>query len=191
MNRGKLPFLMSGAALLGSLLLPYIFIVFTAPQYPDKSPKMYLHANALKGDLRDWEVVGRYIGIDVEPDLPEFDHNIVVFIVTILASLVWISAFLSTRFKKIASVILLTTAISMAGWAQYRLYQQGHNLDPSAPLRSVVKPFTPPLIGVTRVSKIKIYHLPHVGFLLFGLACGITLYGAWWPKQEDGRRRRH
>lgn len=64
---------------------------------------------------------------------------------------------------------------SLAGWAQYRLYQAVHNLDPKAPMRYAVKPFTSPLVGIVRVHKITIYHLPHVGFLLFGGAVVLTL----------------
>jgi len=140
---------------------------------------MYLYAHALKGDIRDWEVVGRYIGINVHPKTPEFDLKIIVAIIVILSVLTFISAFKNIKWKRTCSIILLIAGISLAGWAQFRLYQQGHNLDPNAPLRYVVKPFTPPLIGMTKVSKIRIYHLPHLGFLLFATATGLTIYAAW------------
>lgn len=140
---------------------------------------MYLYAHALKGDIQQWEVVGRYIGIKVPPEVPELDHYIIVVIIAILAAVTLASSFLNIKWKRVASIVLILGAISLAFWAQYRLYQQGHNLDPTAPMRYVVKPFTPPLIGVVKVSKIKIYHFPHLGLFLFGAATILTTYAAW------------
>lgn len=180
MKAKKLAFLAAGGLILLSLLVPYLYIIFTSPQYPAQSPKMYLYTYALKGDLQQWEVVGRYIGIKVPPDLPEFDNHIIVTIIVMLATMALISAFLNRKWKKVASILLIVGGIALASWAQYRLYQQGHNLDPNAPMRYVVKPFTPPLIGVSKVSKIKIYHLPHLGFLLFFVATGLSAYAAWY-----------
>lgn len=134
--------------------------------------------------MQEWEHMGWYIGIDVTPDLPELENNTFLDILIILGLLVVITAFLNNRLKKAASILLLTCGLVMAGWAQYRLYLQGHDLDPKAPMRFVVKPFTPPLIGVTKVSKIRIYHLPHLGSLLFILGAGIIFYTAWWKKDE-------
>ncbi|MFQ6616587.1 MAG: hypothetical protein ACE5HZ_07465 [Fidelibacterota bacterium] len=175
----RLAFLISGGALLVSILLPYLFIVFTSPQYADRSPKMYLYAHGLEGDLRDWEVVGRYIGVDVTPRLPELDLNIVSMVVAFLGVLTLTTAFLGKGIQRAVSISLVTAGLLLGGWTQYRLYQQGHRLDPNAPMRTVVQPFTPPLIGVVKVSKITIYHLPHLGSALFVLACGLTLYAAW------------
>ncbi|MEW6456093.1 MAG: hypothetical protein AB1410_05180 [Acidobacteriota bacterium] len=165
-----------------SLFFPYLFIIFTSPQYPDRSPKMFLYTYGIKGDVQEWKVVGRYIGINVEPNLPELDLKIIAIIVVILGMFTFISAFRSGKWKKIVSISLIVTGISLALWAQYRLYQAGHNLDPKAPLRNVAKPFTPPLIGMTKISKIKIYHLPHLGSILFVTSTILTFYassGQW------------
>lgn len=175
----KIAFFVSSGLLLSSLFVPYLFTVFTAPQYPDRSPKIYLYTDRLGGDVGEWKVVGRYIGVKVPPELPEFDLKIISVIIVFLSAFVSLSAFGSVRWKKTASVILLVAGISLAGWAQYRLYQAGHNLDPTAPMRYAVKPFTPPLIGIVKVHKITIYHLPHAGSILFGAATVLTLYAAW------------
>lgn len=179
MSFKKIAFLVSGGLLLLSLLFPYLWIIFTSPQYPDRSPKMFLYVHSLKGDFRDWEVMGRYIGIDVHPKVPEFDFKILVIILIALSVLLIISAFLGPGWKKIASILLIVIGLTMLGWAQYRLYLQGHNLDPTAPLRFTVKPFTPPIIGITRVSKIRIYHLPHLASLLFAASAALSVFAAW------------
>lgn len=166
-----------------SILFPYLGIMFTSPQYPDRSPKMFLYVYGLKGDFKDWEILGRYVGLNLYPDLPEFDGFIIVFVLAALSLLSIAAAFRGKRFRKIIPIVLAVVGLALAGWAQYRLYQQGHNLDPTAPLRFTVKPFTPPLIGVTKVSRIRIYHYPHIGGLLFFAA--ITLAGAaGWIKRK-------
>lgn len=179
MKSKKVVFLVAGCLVLLSLLTPYLFIIFSSPQYPTHSPKMYLYANALTGDLHQWEVVGRYIGIKVPPDFPELESNIVVYIIGVFAAVTLAAAFMSLKVKKVVSILLITMGISLAGWAQYRLYQSGHSLDPTAPMRYVVKPFTSPLIGVTRVSKIRIYHLPHIGFIFLAAAVVLTVHASW------------
>lgn len=179
MKLKKVAFLIAGGLILCSLLVPYLFIVFSSPQYPTHSPKMYLYANELTGDLHQWEVVGRYIGIKVPPEYPELDSNLIAIIIAVLGVLTLTAAFTSVKWQKIVSITLIVVAISLASWAQYRLYQSGHNLDPTAPMRFVVKPFTSPLIGVVRVSKIRIYHLPHLGFLLLATAVLLAGHATW------------
>jgi copper chaperone NosL len=179
MNLRKISFLVSGILLLLSIFTPYLLIIFTSPQYPDRSPKMYLYLHSLRGDIRDWEVVGRYIGVNVHPVLPEFDYKIIVFVIVFLSLLAFMAFFKDIKWQKLASMTILVFGILLALWAQYRLYQQGHNLDPNAPLRYVVKSFTPPLLGLTRVSKIRIYHLPHLGFFLYAGATFLTIYFSW------------
>lgn len=175
----KASFIISAILLLISIFTPYLFIVFTSPQYPDKSPKMFLYLYKLMGDIKDWEVVGRYIGINTHLNFPEFEHKILVSIILFLSALLFISQFKNEKWKKIISIFLLFSGLLLAGWAQYRLYQQGHNLDPNAPLRFVVKPFTPPLIGLTKVHRIVIYHFPHIGFFLFAASCLLAIYSSW------------
>lgn len=175
----EISFILSGILLFISNFTPYIFIIFTSPQYPDKSPKMFLYTFQLKGDKKDWDVVGRYIGINTNPKLPEIENKIILSILIVLSFILIISHFKTEKWKKTVSIILLIIGLCLAAWAQYRLYQQGHNLDPKAPLRYVVKPFTPPLIGLTKVHRIKIYHFPHLGFFLFSASCLLTLYSSW------------
>ncbi|MAG14231.1 MAG: hypothetical protein CMN78_06515 [Spirochaetales bacterium] len=184
----QIVFAVSGVLLALSLLFPYLGIIFTSPQYPDRSPKMFLYAYGLKGDFKDWEILGRYIGINIYPELPEFDSLILVIIIAILAALTIASAFLAMKWKKILPILLAVAALCFAGWAQYRLYQQGHSLDPTAPLRFTVKPFTPPLIGITKVSRIRIYHFPHVGIALYTLAIIGTAFARW--RREKGSPKR-
>ena len=55
----------------------------------------------LKGDFEDWEIFGRYIGINVHPELPEFDLKIIVFIMLGLSLVTIGAAFRGARMRKI------------------------------------------------------------------------------------------
>ncbi|MEW5815997.1 MAG: hypothetical protein AB1798_11475 [Spirochaetota bacterium] len=182
MNIKRAMFLIAGAFLIVAIFLPFLGISLKSPQYPTRNPKILLYVHSLRGDIKEWEILGRYIGINANPKLPEFDFKIFIFIFAGLAIMLGIAAFLGDRWKKAASIALIIASLIIAGWAQYKLYQQGHTLDPAAPLRTVAKPFTPPLFGITRIHKITIYHYPHLGSALLGLTIASTVYAAWLHK---------
>lgn len=144
MRKKNMAFFLAAIFLWFSLFCPYLFVIFSSPQYPERSPKLYLYLDGLKGDLKDWEVLGRYIGVNVHPWLPEFKYKTMVFIVAGLGLFTLFCANKKIKWKRLISLIILVLGLGSAGWAQFRLYQQGHRLDPQAPLRYTVKPFTPP-----------------------------------------------
>lgn len=172
----KVAFFAAGVLLFASVTVPYLAMIFTSPQYPDSSPVVLLYTDRLGGDVHEWQVVARYIGVKVPPDLPEFDMKIITALVVLLSLVTFAAGFMAARWKQVIVALLLVAGVALAGWAQYRLYQAGHNLDPKAPMRYAVKPFTPPLVGIVRVHKITIYHVPHAGFLFFGGAVVLTLF---------------
>ena len=184
----RITFIVAGVLIAASVFFPYIGIKFKAPQYPDKSPGMFLYVHKITGDLKDWEVLVRYIGVNIYPELPELNGKMIVYLMFILGGFAILSAFIAyPKLLKICSIIILIIGLLLAGWAQFRLYQQGHSLDPKAPLRSTIKPFTPPLIGITKVHKIRIYHYPHIGSAFFGLAIVSMVLTSWLPA---GRKKK-
>jgi len=183
----KIASLIAGLFLITSLLFPFVGIILTSPQYRSDPPRILLYLYKLEGDMNEWKVLGRYVGINVEPQLPEFKSKVLVYIIGFAGIMAIISAFLDKRWKKIVSILIIIVGIGCAGLAQYRLYQQGHSLDPNAPLRNVAKPFTPPLFGITRIHRITIYHFPHVGTVLIGVATVITFLSAWTVERKKDK----
>lgn len=172
----KVTLLISALLLLCSIFLPYLVTIFTSPQYPDRSPVVNIYLDRIGGDIHEFQVVGRYIGLKIPPQLPEFDYKIILFLITLLALVTGISAFLGQKFRRIILILLIISGIGLAALAQYRMYETGHNLDPTAPMRYAIKPFTPPVVGIVKVHRITIYHLPHVGTLLYLGAILLTAY---------------
>jgi hypothetical protein len=156
---------------LTSLLFPYWLFIMDAPTYPEKDLTIAIYADRLAGDLKEWGTVSKLVGIKVPPPTPELDLKIVPLITIILAVLSFISAFKGKGWIKLTVVASWLTLASLSAWMQYRLYIIGHDLDPTAPLRGYVKPFTPPIIGwVTVGGKITVYHWPYIGSILFLVA---------------------
>jgi hypothetical protein len=151
-----------------SLLFPYWLFIMDAPAYPEKDLSLMVYADRLVGDLTEWGTVSKLVGIQVPPPLPELDLKLIPAIILVLAALALVSAFRGHWWLKLTTITSWATLTALMAWMQYRLYLVGHNLDPTAPLRRYVEPFTPPVIGwITIGGKITVYHWPHLGALLF------------------------
>jgi hypothetical protein len=67
-------------------------------------------------------------------------------------------------------------AVLAAAMVQARLYQVGHERDPSAPMRSL-HDFTPPLVGPAKVGNFTVWSFPHIGGVLLVAAAVLSLAG--------------
>jgi hypothetical protein len=73
----------------------------------------------------------------------------------------------------------------------YKLYQYGHNLDPTAPVK--VPPFTPPMWGYQQLANFEVYSYPEAGSYLMGataLLLFAALVAAWWTGPRAAARVR-
>jgi hypothetical protein len=62
----------------------------------------------------------------------------------------------------------------------FKLYQYGHNLAPSAPVK--VPPFTPPMFGYKQLANFEVYSYPAAGTYLMAataLAVFVAIFIAW------------
>jgi hypothetical protein len=64
----------------------------------------------------------------------------------------------------------------------YRLYEYGHNLDPTAPMR--IQPFTPLLIGVKQIANFRESSFPQTGAYLLLLSVLLIVLAGWWSRKE-------
>jgi len=159
--------------ILVSFPLPYWTVIMDAPTYPTRNLSMRVYLTYFEGDIDEWNVVGNFVGVKVPPPIPEEVFTIVPIAVglVVLLSILSIIKPQLLKFTIWGPWVVLT---ALAAWTQYSLYLFGHDLDPNAPLR-VLKPFTPPVIGVIQIYSLTTYHLPHVGSFLF-VTAGILLF---------------
>lgn len=167
-----------------SLAFPYWVFIMHAPTYPERALMINVYADRLEGDLEEWGRVSRLVGVKVPPPVPELDLKVIPIVMVALASLSLVSNY-KKKWLKIVCIAAWSSSIALVAWTQYRLYLLGHDLDPNAPLRHYVEPFTPPVIGwITVGGKITVYHWPHVGSSLFLAAIIITTIALLRQRRE-------
>ncbi|WP_290811896.1 hypothetical protein [Halovivax sp.] len=163
--------LLTAACMLAALALPIWRIVLRAPQYPGRDLPVTAYAYPrLGGEYEEVAALNYYIGfhypdpVFVEPNYEVADAALatpewvafpaVLVVLAVLAGVAALSAASTiARRLKIAFVGTLVVLGTMILWAQLRLYQAGHNLDPDAPMAGV-DGFTPPLLGPYEVANI-------------------------------------
>lgn len=168
--------LVAAALLLISLKLPYWSVIMSAPTYPEKNLSIRVYPTHYAGDVKEWNIVGRLVGVQVPPPFPPAAFTVIPALIAGFAALAAIAAF-RERWRKPAAVAPWAFLIGLGAWLQYILYRYGHNLDPERPLR-YIEPFTPPVIGIVTVGKIRIFHVPDVGAILFVGAAVLILMAA-------------
>jgi len=166
--------LLAAVLLLLSMLLPVWRLKLIAPQYPDG---LYLTAYGYKmvGDIREINGLNHYIGMrPIEPD-EVWELKLFLFAMPVLIAAVAVAGFTLPRGwpRHLLRVAVWVPPFFMLADLQYWLYVYGHTLDPKAALR--LDPFTPRVIGPTRVFNFSADAMVDVGFFaMLGAALALT-----------------
>jgi hypothetical protein len=170
--RSRLLALAAVLALLPLFAFPLWNMTFTSNQYPD-GLTLNIYAYQLEGgktqnrdDLREINALNHYIGMRplLESDFSEFVW--IPFVIGALAVLA-LRAMVIGRMSGLVDVFVLFSYFGLFSfWSFYnKLFQYGHNLDPTAAIK--VQPFTPPLFGKQVVGNFTVTSYP--GLASFGL----------------------
>ena len=171
--------------LLTSLVFPMWRIILSAPQYPeDLMVELYAYPR-LRGDVAEVQLLNEYVGfyypdpVLVNPNFPVHEHAIAVpewslgplVFFAVAGASVFVAIAPTERKLKLGLTCQLVGTLAIFGGMfaliQFRLYQAGHSLDPSAPLRGVDS-FTPPVFGSYEIANIS-------GFATFGIGGYLAL----------------
>jgi hypothetical protein len=176
--------------LVGVLLLVPVYLVpmyqmtLVSNQFPD-GLELHIYASKLEGgttpnrdDLREINTLNHYIGMRplLESDFSEFKWlPLAVGGFALLA----LRALVIGKMSKLVDIVVLFVYFGLFSlWSFYqRLYQYGHNLDPTAPVK--VKPFTPPLFGTHQIANFSVTNMPETGSYLM-VAFALCLIVAVW-----------
>lgn len=163
--------LLAGICTLLALRFPVWKIVLTAPQYPGRELPVTVYAYPrLGGEHEEIALLNHYVGfyfpdpVFVDPNYEVADGAIAtpewVAFPLVLVALAAIATFVAlsppSRFERRLKTFLAGTVavlVATLAWAQVRLYQAGHSLDPNAPMTGV-DGFTPPVLGTYEVANI-------------------------------------
>lgn len=163
--------LFAAVCMLVSIRFPVWKIVLTAPQYPGRELPVTVYAYPrLGGEYEEIATLNHYVGfyfpdpVFVEPNYGVADGAIAtpewvafpLLIVALAAIVTFVALSPESRIGRrltYALVGIVAVFAAALAWAQLRLYQAGHALDPDAPMTGV-DGFTPPVLGTYEVANI-------------------------------------
>jgi hypothetical protein len=172
MKREKILMVVAAILFLVSLPFPYWSARMDAPTYPEKDLMLQMYTYKYDGDIDEWNLSGRLVGVRVPPPIPDVFFRL-FYVAVAGMGLLALACAAREQLLRIASLAPWVIMAAVGVWGQYSLYVYGHSLDPERPLR-YLQPFTPPIIGVTTLGKIYTYHYPDIGSILF-VAAGLLL----------------
>ena len=165
-ERKRTPLLLAAAALLAAAsLLPLWGMVLVSTQYPD-GLRMVVYPSRIVGDIAEINALNHYIGMTPIADDFFTELRFLQPALFALAGLVALAALV--RSSRWIAWLPLAGMIGLAagglGIMRYRLWQFGHELDPTAPI--TIDPFTPPMVGLNQIAQFASYSYFSWGFFL-------------------------
>ncbi len=166
-----------------SFLMPLWRITLTAPQYPS-GLYVDIFSYMVKGGnngqhLQEINTINHYIGMHHIDRAALTDLDWMPFALGILALLTLrVAAIGSVRSLVDLSVISMYVLFFALGRFYYKLYQMGHDLDPTAPVR--VPPFTPIIFGKGDIANFTIESYPRGGAICVGLFAAMIVGAVAW-----------
>jgi copper chaperone NosL len=164
--------LVAVALLLVAARLPIWRAQFSAPQYP-QGLDIAAYGNTVKGDLNEINELSHYIGIPAFNfvGMPEMRLWLLVILFAIVAAAL---AVVTRRrwLRRLACAGLWLIPVGALADVQFRLWQTGHSLDPTSPIR--VPPFTPRVVGPTSLMNFTLWAYPGWALILIVVAAALV-----------------
>lgn len=152
--------------------LPIWRAVFHAPQYPD-GLTIVAYGSKVNGDLGEITELSHYIGMPpfTFTGMPEMRLWPVVIG---LAIVIAILAVVTRRrwLRRLATAALWSVPVGALAIVQFRLWQTGHSLDPTSPIR--VEAFTPKVLGPTTLMNFTVVGYPGMALVLIMVAAALV-----------------
>jgi len=172
--------------LIPAAFLPVWKITLIAPQYPD-GLSLVLYPHKVAGEVQEVNLLNHYIGMkEIEPnEFPEF-RFIPFLILRFLAFAVLAAMAARLEIAALGWIDFVVFGLVMLVDFQHWLYEYGHTLSPSAPIR--MDPFTPRFIGTTQVANFTVQSWPAAGAILMGLAGAlgpVALFVDWRKRRRE------
>lgn len=167
------------AALVGlSAQLPLWQMTMRAPQYP-QGLRLHAFGSGMKGDLSELNILNHYIGMPAI-EAPALETSIFPIGIALLVVLC-LAAPAHAWVRRAAVAIAALMPIGILIDLQWRLYEFGHTLNPTAPIR--LKPFTPLVLGQTQMG-----NFVSTGMVSWGFACLVGAALLLWIGGRLGSR---
>jgi uncharacterized membrane protein len=180
-----LPTILLGLAallLLISMFLPYWQMTLEAPQYPG-GLTVEVFINRLTGDVAEIDGLNHYIGMRPLEEAAQLERSVSFAAIGILILLVLSAIFVHTRWAALLALPAVLMPFLFLADMYFWMRNFGQNLDPTAPLSSAIKPFTPPILGEGVVGQFVTVASFQIGLWLAFLAALLILLGLYYHRR--------
>lgn len=176
------------ALLLVAARLPIWRAQFSAAQYP-QGLDVAAYGNRVEGDLSEINELSHYIG------MPPFDFNVAnmpeirLWLLVILVGMAAAVLAVVTRrrwLRRLACAVVWLIPIGALADVQFRLWQLGHGLDATSPLR--VDPFTPRVVGPTSLMNFTMWAYPGSALVLIAVAAALVTWAPFVARRLTQRK---
>jgi len=151
--------------LLASIFLPYWHMELVAPQYPD-GLFITAYVNRLEGDVQEIDGLNHYIGMRPLEDAAAMERFASVWAIVAMVLMVEGALFVHSRWAVLLTLPAALFPFAFLGDLQFWMAHFGQNLDPTAPLSSSVKPFTPTILGEGGIGQFRTFAEMGIGLWL-------------------------
>lgn len=190
--RGRRPLLVLAALLVAAAaVLPLWGMTLVSTQYPE-GLRMVVYPSRIVGDLHELNTLNHYIGMPPISTGFFAELRLLPAAFGLVAAVTLGAAFIQRAWAPAVSLALMGALGAYGFWSmRYRLYQFGHELDPTAPI--TIEPFTPPMIGLNQIAQFASYAYFSWGTFLPIVAGGLVALVLWADLRRDrpGARPRH
>ena len=184
----RLILLLAAATIGGALFFPLWKMHLTAPQYQE-GLELFIYSYKIQGGglngqhLQEINNLNHYIGMKPiqQADFHEMKWMPFVFGLIILMIMRAMVFGLMANLVDLFAVYCYFGVFSIGSF-WYRLYEYGHNLDPTAPMK--IKPFTPLLIGVKQIANFREASYPMLGAYLLTFSVVLIVIAGWLSRKE-------
>ncbi|MBP7962199.1 MAG: cytochrome C [Caldilineaceae bacterium] len=176
-------FFVAAAILLAlSTFFPYWRMRLNAPQYP-KGLYVTVYVNHMTGDVAEIDGLNHYIGMAPLNKAAKIERAIAPIAMVVIALLILGVALIHSKWFAIFAIPAMTFPLIFLAdlWLWLRFY--GNNLDPTAPLSSAIKPFTPAVLFTGHVGQFSTTAWVLPGWYLALLAAILTGVGLHFRRQ--------
>ena len=180
--------LLIAAALLvaAAIVLPLWGMTLVSTQYPE-GLRMVVYANRIIGDINEINALNRFIGM--HPITDDFFSELRWLPLLFGASAaLCLAAAIVNRFWATLVPLAAMSGIAVYGLVsmRHRLWQFGHELDPTAPMD--LPPFTPPMLGGHQIAQFASYSYFTWGTVFPLIAAAFVAWAAWLQRPTRALR---
>lgn len=174
--------IISGVALLAVIILPMWRIELDAAQYPE-GLELLIYSYKLEGQVDIINGLNHYIGMKTLHADDFIEFTVLPYLIAAYALAFLLTGMLARRklLYVLFGAFLLFGIVAMVDFWNW-LYEYGHDLDPTAPIKVPGMAYQPPLIGFKQLLNFGAFSIPDIGGWIF-IACGVLLtycvYAEW------------